>query len=200
MAIVTFEPAKTQSNWLFPAALVVLSAAAAWQAGNFTGLAFKPFRAEEIVGNLTALFLISVFLERALEVFVTWWRDADRLKLEQELAHVVADAKTAADAAAAERLILQKQHDLDAFKAQTARRSFMCGLVAGAVIALAGARALGPLLVALPAAGSPQLLVVTIVDVVITAGLIGGGSDGIHKLVSVITDYLDAARANVAAK
>jgi hypothetical protein len=200
MAIVTFESTKTQSNWLFPAALVVLSAAAAWQAGNFTGLAFRPFRAEEIVGNLTALFLISVFLERALEVFVTWWRDADRLKLEQELAHAVADAKTAADAATAERLILQKQHDLDAFKAQTARRSFMCGLVAGAVIALAGARALGPLLVALPAAGSPQLLVVTIVDVVITAGLIGGGSDGIHKLVSVITDYLDAARANVAAK
>jgi hypothetical protein len=36
--------------------------------------------------------------------------------------------------------------------------------------------------------------------VVITAGLIGGGSDGIHKLVSVVTDYLDAARANVAAK
>lgn len=200
MAIVTFESTRTQSNWLFPAALVVLSAAAAWQASNFTGLAFKPFRAEEIVGNLTALLLISVFLERALEVFVAWWRDADRLKLEQEVAHAAADAKTAADAAAAERLILQKQHELDAFKAQTARRSFMCGLVAGAVIALAGARALGPLLVALPAAGSPQLLVVTIVDVVITAGLIGGGSDGIHKLVSVITDYLDAARANVAAK
>lgn len=203
MAIVTFEPARTQSNWLFPVALVALSAAAAWQAGNFTGLAFRPFRAEEIVGNLTALFLISVFLERALEVFVTWWRDVDRLKLEQEVAHAEADAKAAADPAAAaeaERLTLKKQHELDHFKAQTARRSFMCGLVAGAVIALAGARALGPLLVALPAAGSPQLLVVTIVDVVITAGLIGGGSDGIHKLVSVITDYLDAARGKVAAK
>jgi hypothetical protein len=42
--------------------------------------------------------------------------------------------------------------------------------------------------------------VVTIVDVVITAGLIGGGSDGIHKLVSVITDYLDATRDKVAGK
>jgi hypothetical protein len=203
MAIVTFEPVRTQSNWLFPAALVALSAAAAWQASNFTGLAFKPFRAEEIIGNLTALFLISVFLERALEVFVTWWRDVDRLKLEQEIAQAEADAKAVADrkaAAQAGRLVLQKQQELDLFKAQTARRSFMCGLVAGAVIAVAGARALEPLLVTLPPAGSAQALVVTIVDVVITAGLIGGGSDGIHKLVSVITDYLDATRGKVAAK
>ena len=202
MAIVTFEPVKAQSSWLFPATLVGLSAAAAWQASSFTGLHFKPFHAEEIVGDLTALFLISVFLERALEVFVTWWRDVDRLKLEQEIAHAVADAKAAdpAAAAAAQRLVLQKQQELDIFKAQTARRSFMCGLVAGAVIALAGARALEPLLTTLPTPSSAQALVVTMVDVVITAGLIGGGSDGIHKLVSVITDYLDAIRGSVAAK
>jgi hypothetical protein len=199
---ITFEAPRARSTWLFPAALVALSAAAAWPASSFTGLAFKPFRAEEIVGNLTALFLISVFLERALEVFVSWWRDGDRLQLEQDLAHAVADSKAALPAAAAEaeRLVRQKRHELAAFRAQTERRSFMCGIVAGAIIALAGARALAPLLVELPADGSPQLLVVTVVDVVITAGLIGGGSDGIHKLVSVITDYLDAARAKVAAK
>jgi len=202
MAMITFEPVKSQSSWLFPATLVALSAAAAWQASSFTGLQFKPFRAEDVVGDLTALFLISVFLERALEVFVTWWRDVDRLKLEQEIAQAAADAKSADPQAAAEaaRLVLRKQQELDVFKAQTARRSFMCGLVAGAVIALAGARALSPLLASLPPAGSPQGLIVTIVDVVITAGLIGGGSDGIHKLVSVVTDYLDAIRANVAAK
>ncbi len=199
MAIITFDRTRTQTNWLFPAALVAASAVAAWQASAFTGLAFKPFKAEEIVGNLTALFLISLFLERALEVFLTSWRDAGRRKLEHEIAHAVADAK-AAPAAEAERRVRQARHELHLYKAQTARASFMCGLVAGAVIALAGARALSPLLVALPPAGSPQLLLVTIVDVVITAGLIGGGSDGIHKLVSVITDYLDAARDKVAGK
>ncbi len=203
MAIVTFEPGKTQTNWLFPVALVALSAAAAaWQASNFTGLAFKPFKADEIVGNLTALFLISVFLERALEVFVSCWRDADRRKLEHEIAHAVCDAKAADPQAVAEceRQVLQKRHELHIFKDKTGRASFICGLVAGAVIALAGARALGPLLSSLPTTGSPQALVVTIVDVVITAGLIGGGSDGIHKLVSVITDYLDAVRTKVAGK
>jgi hypothetical protein len=203
MAIVTFEPGKIQSNWLFPAALVALSAAAAWQASNFTGLAFKPFRADEIVGNLTALFLISVFLERALEVFVSSWRQADRRKLEHEIVHALADVKAASDSAAvaeAERLVWEKRHVLHLYKVQTAGVSFICGLIAGVVIALAGARALSPLLVELPATGSPQALVVTIVDVVITAGLIGGGSDGVHKLVSVITDYLDAVRGKVAGK
>jgi len=202
MAIITFERARTQSNWLIPAALVAFSAVAAWQASAFTALAFKPFKAEEIVGNLTALFLISLFLERALEVFLTSWRDAGRRKLEQDIARAVAaEAKAAADAKAAlEAETRQKRCELANFKAQTARWSFMFGLVAGAIIALAGARALSPLLAEPPAAGSPQLLVVTIVDVVITAGLIGGGSDGIHKLVSVITDYLDATRDKVAGK
>jgi hypothetical protein len=203
MALITLDRARTPSTWLFPAALVAASAVAAWQASAFTGLAFKPFRAEEIVGNLTALFLISLFLERALEVFVSSWRDADRRKLEHEILHAVADVKAAPDsraAAEAERLVRDKRHALHLYKAETARASFACGLIAGVVIALAGARALSPLLAALPAPGSPQLLVVTIVDVVITAGLIGGGSDGIHKLISVVTDYLDATRGKVAGK
>jgi hypothetical protein len=198
MAIITLDRARTQTNWLFPAALVVAAALAAWQASGFSALAFKAFNAGEIVGNLTALFLISVFLERALEVFLTSWRDAGRRTLEHEIAHTQAAAE-AAPSADAERALRDARHALDLYKAQTARASFVCGLVAGVVIALAGARALSPLLVA-PPTGSEQLLVVTIVDVVITAGLIGGGSDGIHKLVSVITDYLDATREKVAGK
>lgn len=195
MAIMTLDPARTRSNWLFPAAVVTASGVAAWQASAFSVLAFRPFRAEEIVGNLTALFLISLFLERALEVFVSWWRDADRARLEQEIALTEVDAS-----ADSQRRALELKQELQLYKAQTARRSFMCGLAAGVVIALAGARALSPLLAQLPAAGSPQALMIVIVDVVITAGLIGGGSDGIHKLVSVITDYLEKARANVASK
>src|ERR1700741_3568973 len=101
MAIVTLEAPRPQATWLFTATLVVASAAAAWLAGNFTGLAFKPFQADEIVGNLTALFLISLFLERALEVFVSSWRDADCRTLEHDIRHALAAAKAAPDAAAA---------------------------------------------------------------------------------------------------
>ena len=203
MAIVTLEAPRPQATWLFPAVLVAASAAAAWLAGNFTGLAFKPFEASAVVGNLTGLFLISLFLERALEVFVSSWRDADSRALEHDILHALAAAKAAPDAAAAaeaERAVREKRYALHLYKAKTARVAFICGLVAGAVIALAGARALAPLLAGMPQPGTPQALVVTIVDVVITAGLIGGGSDGIHKLVSVITDYLDATRDKVAGK
>lgn len=195
MAIMTADPVRARSTWLIPAALVAATGVAAWQASAFSVLAFKPFRAEEIVGNLTSLFLISLFLERALEVFVSWWRDADRMRLEQEI--VRAEAEASADS---RRRAVELAQELQTYKSQTARRSFMCGLAVGVVIALAGARALSPLLSQLPAAGSPQLLLITIVDVIITAGLIGGGSDGIHKLVSVVTDYLEKARANVANK
>jgi hypothetical protein len=33
----------------------------------------------------------------------------------------------------------------------------------------------------------------------LTAAIIGGGSDGIHKMVSVITDFLDVTRKKVQA-
>ena len=228
MAMITFDRARTQSNWLVPMALVAFGSLAAWKASEFTGLRFKPFQTDALMGDLTALFLISLFLERTLEVFLATWRDFGRVQLQQEVDRADGAAKSAADAKAAaekalaaapgdpkavaaladaaaplqeaERCALQKQHELDAYKTQTARASFICGLVAGVVIAIAGARALSPLLAELPAPGSPQLLVVTIVDVLVTAGLIGGGSDGIHKLVSVITDYLDATRDKVAGK
>ena len=35
------------------------------------------------------------------------------------------------------------------------------------------------------------------VDILITGGLIGGGSEGIHKVVVLITDFLDRTRERV---
>ena len=37
-----------------------------------------------------------------------------------------------------------------------------------------------------------------IVDVLITGALVGGGADGLHKIVSIFTDFADSTRGRVA--
>src|SRR5882724_10470068 len=101
MALIALDRARTQSNWLVPMALVTLGSLAAWKASAFTGLQFKPFQTDAIMGDLTALFLISLFLERTLEVFLASWRDFGRGQLEQEIAQAAAAARAAADVKAA---------------------------------------------------------------------------------------------------
>ena len=34
-------------------------------------------------------------------------------------------------------------------------------------------------------------------DILITGGLLGGGSEGIHKLIALITDFLDMTREGI---
>ena len=43
--------------------------------------------------------------------------------------------------------------------------------------------------------GAWQATVFNGMDILITGGLIGGGSEGIYKLVTLITDFLDTTRA-----
>ena len=38
------------------------------------------------------------------------------------------------------------------------------------------------------------------VDILITGGLLGGGSQGIHKIIALITDFVDVTRAKVKQK
>ena len=185
---------------IIPLTLAAAGAGLAWVTGDFIGLQFKPFEAAAIIGELTALFLISLFLERALEVFLASWRDHGRLDLEHALAQAKADAAVALDAnkAAAQQAVLQAQAVLDKYRAVTANYTFACAVGAGIIVAIAGARTLGPLLADNPIPGPHQHSLMTVVDVLITGGLIGGGSAGVHKLVSVITDFLDSTRTKAA--
>ncbi len=61
---------------------LVAMVVAAIVAANTTDIVrFSPFTAGEFVQRFTPLFLASLFVERAVEVFITSWRDLASMRL-----------------------------------------------------------------------------------------------------------------------
>jgi hypothetical protein len=167
-------------------------------------LPFLPVTGETIVDLLTPLFVISLFLERAQEVIVSSWRGFARQQ-KQNLIEEKTNAREIAikkpDAEAAQNLtneILGAKHDLFDFRTKTSRLSFLLGLGVGILIAIVGVRILLPLVdIAGLGINSMQLKIFTFIDVLLTGAVLGGGSDGIHKLIVVITDFLESTRIQI---
>jgi hypothetical protein len=151
---------------------------------------FWPFTAAEFLQLVAPLLLVSLIIERTLEVFVTAWRGGEAARIELRVR-----LKKTKDAEA--RGV--EEQELTTYKSQTQRIAFLAGCTLGVVVSALGIRALE--LFVDPAVfnslSSVQRGLFNAVDVVLTGALIGGGSDGLHKLVSVFTDFLDKTRAKL---
>lgn len=155
---------------------------------------FWPMSAGEFLQTIAPLFLVSLFIERVLEVFLTIWRGP--AAAEHSLA--AKKARLAATGASEPQPgPLPEERTLVAYKASTQRIAFLAGIALGIVISALGVRALG--LFVDPAVfrdlerGHPvQADWFNAADVFLTGAVLGGGSDGLHKLVSVFTSFLDA--------
>jgi len=134
---------------------------------------FWPFTPGEFVQAVTPLLLVALFVERALEIVIGGLYGGDEAKLKQQVKQ-----KAIPEA------------DLLAYKASTRRFAFAAALVFGLTISAIGVRGLE--LFVDPAVfdtlTSTQRTVFRTVDVLVTASLIAGGADGMHKLVSIFTN------------
>ena len=150
---------------------------------------FRPLEIEDFTSVIVPLFIVALFIERAVEVFVTSWRGADSETLEGKAKDK--EKNGAEQPASPERQALKQ------FKGRTRVLAFAAGTVLGIIAAALGIRVLEPFLHADWAlqdgvtsfqAGSFQAF-----DAILTGLVIGGGADGMHKLVSVFTNFIDAA-------
>lgn len=160
--------------------------AVAWIAGQVPGSAAVLFRADGIqnIANVLApLVLIALFLERAVEVVISSWRDHEADRLE----HVLKNATDPTSVAHA-------QLRLNRYKLDTQRLSFLVSLTLALVAALVGVRAIAPLLDSTAALGAAQALWLMRFDVLITGLLLAGGAEGIHQIVTTFTTFLDSTR------
>jgi hypothetical protein len=156
--------------------------------------------AQSVISILTPLVLYSLFIERAVEVFLTVWRgkesDALALAVKQE-GQKISTLKNA-DRGSYNLL----QHKLAEYKATTRDVAFASCFILGILISLAGVRALALFVdpSSLDDLSSFQSAWFTVLDIIITGALIGGGSDGMHKLVSMIIAMFDSTKARAVAK
>lgn len=160
-------------------------------------VSFRVFAATDVLRLLTSLFTIALFLERSLEVFVTTWRGPEAADIESQVKTAEQLIQMAqpglSNKPAAEQLATLRKLQAQ-YKSKTQRYALWAGLGFGIVISAVGVRsletfAMADALTKLPAV---QLVAFRVVDVLLTGGLIAGGSEGIHKLTQVYTNFMDA--------
>jgi hypothetical protein len=192
-----------RSQWtIFGLGIALIVATPTWL--PLAPLPVKPFGIDEISQVLSLLFVISLLLERSLEIFVTTWRDPDELALTFALNEAKAALTAcqeadpphpdALDAALAQVRTCQKERSR--YRAETTRIALWSALILGLLISASGVRSL-TILVDIEQAQPFQTIMVELVDVLLTGGLIAGGSDGVHKLLQVVTNFLDSTSDRV---
>jgi hypothetical protein len=178
--------------------LILLFALAMLGAWRSDLVRFVPISGEDVVDLLTPLILIALFIERALEVFVTGWRSLGK----DQLSATLDDAKRSG------ARIAEAEAALDEYRRQTQRIAFLSAAAAGAAIAIVGVRVLEPLTdVQLaqelwrddPAGIGYQGFGFRLVDIVLTAGLLAGGAEGIHRVMTLFLDFVSTTRERVTA-
>ena len=133
--------------------------------------------------QLGILYIVALFVERALEVLIKAWRQGGKIRLEEEM-------NSAQDGAQVEA-----KKSLKEYKAATQRRALLAGLTLGILVSLSGVRLLGPIF-QFDGAGewTFQMAMFQFTDIIVTAGLIAGGSATIHELMALIDDFLKTSR------
>lgn len=160
---------------------------------------------------LAPLILTAMFIERAVEVMISPWRDPGA----DQKARVLKDANSNTAAVASQQTAVD---DYIQYKGKTRRYAFAFALLLGTAAAMVGIRALWPFIDdpngKFLAASTPVVNGVTtiskaqgnpindpqnhyartafiVVDVVLSALLLAGGANGIHSVVTAFTSFFE---------
>ena len=194
------EKTKLAVVWVILAILLVGGLVLASKVGS---LSPKDLGVGDVTKLLTTFFVLALFVERTLEVFITAWRGGETVKRDDELQKVMkALAKNETDAALQGNVKAMSERFAE-YKCETQAIALRSGLVLGILIAAVGVRSFntfveGPVV---PNTTTIWLDIragtFNVLDVLVSGGIIGGGSDAIHKMMNVITEFFDATAKKV---
>jgi hypothetical protein len=150
-----------------------------------------PVNPQTVANVLAPLVLTAGFIERAVEVVITPWRDPGKKK-QAALEKANANNNAAGPSTSS--------NSLDDYVGETTWYAFTVAFMFGLVAAMVGVRALWPFLEASPQAiaafGSlplGQRNTFIVFDVVISAALLAGGANGLHSPINAFTSFFDAS-------
>lgn len=162
-------------------------------------IAIKDFGTTDVARVMAVLFLVALLAERALEIFVGTWRSPGMNQLElvvQTVEHRLARLRT--QSRPHPRALRDATAELEDAKRQ--QRQYRCvtrqialwvGLTLGLLVSGVGLRALETLIDPNGWSAS-QASAFRLVDVVLTSGVIAGGSEGIHRIATVFDNFMSA--------
>lgn len=173
---------------LFVLALICFACWVKW-----TGIPIS-FQVTQLAGLMSPLILASAFIERAVEILVSPWRDTGASKLEKRVAAIktsIVDAVTAQQKASE---LGEASDRLDDYRGQTQRYAFAVSLAMSTCAAIVGVRGFWPFVdhTAFTTLGHAQQVAFSTLDVGLSAALLAGGADGLHSIVNAVTSFFDA--------
>lgn len=163
---------------------------------NWNGLSFT-VKVSDLTGLLAPLAFAATVIERAVEILVSPWRDAEASKLEKVVAAIKAkppdpakDQQNAAD-------LITASDALDDYRGLTQRYAFAVSLTLSVLVSMSGVRALGPFVDTVKlndpkVTSQAQHLFFLCIDVALSAAMLAGGADGVHSVVNAVTSFFDA--------
>ena len=157
---------------------------------NFGGIKFQDDIGGAATKLVTALLVVTIFVERSTAVLASMWfaPDIAKARAVQATAHLRNDIVADDSATMSIALLVAQQNQ--------SRQLF--ALIIAALVAVVGPRTLQALLVFPPSDSVAKALVSVTqtqafyaVDMLITAGLIAGGSDGIHQIANLLAQIFN---------
>ena len=137
----------------------------------------------KILGVLGGLFVLVLLIERATEIFIAIWREAPTEKLREEVTALQNIADKAAD-------LTTKKSELAVFQANTKGIALLVGFTLAAIACSGGIGILDAVVDTSKA--SPGFM--RGIDIILTAGLLAGGSDSFHQFVSALETFFQNAK------
>lgn len=134
---------------------------------------------EHILGVLTSFMILTLVVERFADVVITGPREFKKKALKESVAAKIKEG--------GEPLELNKQ--LDDFRSDTRMNTMKLNLFLGLLIGLAGYRILSALTGGAEGLPDRQQWLFHSVDILLTAGLIAGGSKGINIISKSLRDW-----------
>lgn len=167
---------------------------------SFGSVTLRTIDESKIFALLGSLMVLALFLERALEVFVATSRSPGAIDLDTRIECMEKEIATLGEAGEKEKIgnaktklaDLEKQRVI--YKSETRKVSLWLALAFGILVSAVGIRTLGSLVTEqdLRSLAGLQKSLFDLVDVFVTGGLLAGGSDGIHQLAKIYTNYTEA--------
>jgi hypothetical protein len=179
---------------VYLAAAVALAALAA-----YLGLVDIPYQPDVMSAGtrvVGALFVVTVFVERSTAVLNSiWYGEARRLAEAHEALEMRRWLATMTEPGEPPPAALVAAIDaLVRIESQQDRARLIAGFILALFVSAVGARTLEALQI-LPGSLSPfQLGLYRATDIILTAGLIAGGSNGIHAIAGLLGSYVRVIR------
>ncbi len=166
---------------------------------NFEPIPFKDEFLSNIGNLLALLFFASLLLERAMDVLLTITRAPKSEQLDELINNfkfvLQHKAMPPEQEVETRKQLADIQEEKRNWRNNTRNISMWLGLVLGVIVAAVGIRTLGSIIDMGAITNKIQLSAFAIVDVLLTGGLLAGGSDGIHKIAELYRNFFESRSA-----